>query len=80
MDDQLTPNPIIEPSHAEPDSDQELVSPSLDPTAISNAFEAIQRELDELKALVYGLDKPVDLPNRGRLTGSRCRRVAWDPA
>ncbi len=40
---------------------------SVDPAAISQAFEAIQRELDNLKAMVYGLSAPLSLPDRGRL-------------
>jgi len=40
---------------------------SLDAAEVQHAFEAVQRELDALKALVYGLDQPLDLPTRGRI-------------
>lgn len=48
------------------DTPEEPRASSVDPADIAAAFEAIQRELDALKAIVYGLDRPIDLPGRGR--------------
>lgn len=53
-----------------PDSanDQSEPTTPLDPDAIARAFDAIQAELDQLKAMVYGLDQPLSLPNRTRVS------------
>lgn len=48
--------------------EQPPANPTLDPESIARAFDALQRELDNLKAVVYGLDQPLSLGSRVRLT------------
>ncbi len=48
-------------------SNEESTHAPLDQAAIAEAFESIQRDLDNLKAMVYGLSAPLSLPDRGRI-------------